>query len=72
MLLLAFKTNGRKKLLEVNAMLDPWSTGSYVTESAAQELNLGYIYILRLIRSISFSGECDLMVHPRKHIVIFS
>ena len=71
MLLLAFKMNGRKKL-EVNAMLDPCSTGSCVSESAAQKLNLGYVYTLRLIGSISFSGECDLMVHPRKYIVIFS
>ena len=25
-----------------------------------------YVYILRLIEPISYSGECDVMVHPRK------
>ena len=33
---------------------------------------LSYLYTLRLIGPISYPGECDLMVHPRKHIVIFS
>ena len=35
-------------------------------------LKLLYVYTLRLIGPISYSGECDLMVLPRKHIVIFS
>ena len=30
------------------------------------------IYTLRLIGSISYPGECDLMVQPRKYSVIFS
>ena len=33
---------------------------------------LSYIYTLRLIRPISYPGECDLIVHPQKYIVIFS
>ena len=30
------------------------------------------LHALRLIGPILYPGECDLMVHPRKHIVIFS
>ena len=33
---------------------------------------LSYVCTLRLIGLISYPGECDLMVHSRKHIVIFS
>ena len=33
---------------------------------------LSYVYTLRLIGPISYPGECDLMVHPRKYSVIFS
>ena len=33
---------------------------------------LSYVYTLRLIGPISYLDECDLMVHWRKHIVIFS
>ena len=29
--------------------------------------DLSYIYTLRLIGSISYFGECDLMVHTQKH-----
>ena len=39
MVIPAYITNGKKKL-RVNVMLDPCSTGTYVTESASQELNL--------------------------------
>ena len=35
-------------------------------------LRLSYVYTLRLIGPISYPDECDLMVHPRKYIVIFS
>ena len=31
-----------------------------------------YVYTLRLIGPISYSCECDLMVHLRKYSVIFS
>ena len=33
---------------------------------------LSYVYTLRLIGPISYLGECDLMVYPRKYILIFS
>ena len=39
MVLPAIIGNGAKKL-EINVMLDPCSTGSYITESAAEELQL--------------------------------
>lgn len=39
MILPAFITNKTKKL-KVNVLLDPCSTGTYVTESASEELNL--------------------------------
>ena len=39
MILPALLCNGKKKL-KVNAMVDPCSTGSYVTENAAEELKL--------------------------------
>ena len=35
-------------------------------------LPLSYVDTLRLIGPISYPGECDLMVHPRKYSVIFS
>ena len=36
------------------------------------ENQLSCVYTLRLIGPISYPGECDLMVHPRKYSVIFS
>ena len=33
---------------------------------------ISYVFTMRLIGPISYPGECDLMVCPRKHIVIFS
>ena len=33
---------------------------------------LSYVYTLRLIGPISYPGKCDLMIHTRKHSVIFS
>ena len=33
---------------------------------------LSYVYTLRLIGPISYPGKWDLMIHPRKHSVIFS
>ena len=33
---------------------------------------ISYVYTLRLIGPISYPDECDLMVNPRKYIVIFS
>ena len=39
MVIPAIISNGRSRL-KINAMLDPCSTGTYVTESAAQQLNL--------------------------------
>ena len=50
MVLPAFITNGRKKL-KVNVMLDPCSTGTYVTESASQELDL-----CGQVQSLTISG----------------
>ena len=32
---------------------------------------LGCVYTLRLIRQISYPGECDVTVHPRKYSVVF-
>ena len=45
---------------------------SYVIFSGYNTNALSYIYTLRLIGPISYSGECDLMVHPRKCSVMFS
>ena len=44
----------------------------WLTYVANVQKLLKYVYTLRLIGSISYPGECDLMVHSRKHIVIFS
>ena len=33
---------------------------------------LSYVYTVRLIRLISYPGECDLIGWPRKYSVIFS
>ena len=33
---------------------------------------LSFVYALRLIGPISYYGECDLMVYPRKYSIIFS
>ena len=35
-------------------------------------IRLSCVYTLRLIWPISYPGECDLMVHTRKHSVILS
>ena len=40
--------------------------------SNLDQFNSRYVYTLRLIWPISYPGECDLMVHPQKHSVIFS
>ena len=44
---------------------------SFIPHKYAPQV-LSYVYTLRLIGPISYSGECDLMVQPRKHFVFFS
>lgn len=67
MVLPAVITNGSKRL-KVNVMLDPCSTGSYVTEAAAAELDLQGHYRDLLISGTAgaevrkYSKQVDLKV----------
>ena len=54
------------------ALLDLSQDLRFIKHESRQYLQLGYVYTLRLIGPISYSGECDLMVYPWKYIVTFS
>ena len=49
-----------------------WFVCASVQVYIFSSFNESYVYTLRLIGPISYLDECDLMVHPRKYIVIFS
>ena len=61
-----------QKLFKTSGFIRPGDHAMVSGSSTPKAIRLRCVYTLRLIGPISYPDECDLMVNPRKYIVMCS